>query len=132
MADEKIVPPNETRTVKIAGREVAVGIMTMGELLRVKGIFAGGKLERMAADSDLGGIIDAFPDEMMDVARVVTDLTRDELYGAQVDEFLNLCAAIIEINSDFFSRRLGPSLRNLLGQLVRMAAMSAGSQRSSF
>lgn len=125
------VLPADPSVVRVSGRDVSVGVLTMGQLLKVRKIFEGGKLESLAANVDLLGVIEAFPEEMMQVAMVATDLTQQELDDAGVDEFVFLCAEILEKNADFFARRLGPSLQKLLGQLVKVAALAGGFKRSS-
>lgn len=131
MNDELDALLPETQKVAICGREIEVGPMTVDQILRVLKVFNGGKLDKMTADTSLVDLIEAFPDEMIAVAMIVTGLAREEIGQARTDEFVELLAAIIERNRDFFVRRLGPSLRHLLGELVSVAAMGeAGFARS--
>ncbi len=100
----------------------------MGQLLRAKSVFSGGKLDRLASNTDLLGAIDVLPDEFIELCLIATDLTRDEINSAQVDEFVFLCAEIVEKNHDFFVRRVGPSLQKLVGLLLKVAT-ETGLQR---
>ena len=128
--DIDILSP-EPVTMTIAGREVTVAELTMDQVIKVVQVFKGGKLESLPADGDLLALIEAFPEEMMRVCMIATGITRDEIGKAKVDDFVNLCAAIIERNTDFFARRLGPSLKRLLGVLVKVAAMAAAGSTPS-
>lgn len=130
MSETSIIPAPPSK-IRIAGRDVSVGVLTMGQLLQTKNIFSGGKLERLSANTDLLGAIEVLPDEFIDLCLVATDLTRDEINAVQIDEFVLLCAEIVEKNHDFFVRRLGPSLKKLLGQLVKVAALAGGFKHSS-
>lgn len=127
---EALVPT--PKTVKLGEREVTIGPMNMGQILKVGKVFEGGKLAAIPANADLLTLIDAFPEEMIQVAMIVCDAKREEIDGLEVIDFVNLCADIIEGNRDFFARRIGPAMQRLLGELIRVATMvGAGSTPSS-
>lgn len=128
--DLDILAP-DTETLTVAGREVVVGELTVDQVIKITKAFKGGKLENLPAGADLLDLIEAFPEEMIQICMIATGATREEMGRAKTDEFLNLCAAIIGRNTDFFVRRLGPSLKRLVGELIKVAAMaSAGSTAS--
>lgn len=110
--------------VRILDREVEVRALKLGQLLAITQLFQGGKLANVKADSDLLDIIEALPEEMIQLASIATGLTREELGQAELDEFVMLCATILEKNRDFFARRLGPSLKALAAQLMKITAVA--------
>jgi hypothetical protein len=129
MSDHHIIPP-QPDIVRIIGRDIEVRALTVGPLLRIKQLFAGGKLESLPAGADLWALFDALPDEMIDMVAIATGLTREEIDRAEVDEFVILCNAVLEKNQDFFVQRLGPSLKPFLAQLVTLANLAGGFQPS--
>lgn len=132
MNDDKLLAPLPDK-VQILGREIEIHALKMGQLLQVVKVFEGGKLQNVQAGADLLDIIEALPEEMIQVAMIATNITREEIATAEVDEFVMLVATILEKNRDFFARRLGPSLKVLAAQLMKITAMAvaAGSTHST-
>lgn len=111
------------KRVKIGDREITVGPLNMGQLLAVRKVFSGGKLEKLASNADMLDLIDTLMDEMIEVVRIACDLDEASLHKLTGEEFIELCTAIIEGNRDFFVRWIGPALHRLMGELIRVAAM---------
>jgi hypothetical protein len=127
--DNDIVPPSPD-VVRFLGRDIEIHALKVGQLLSIKKLFAGGKLEQVAADADLIDMIDILPEEMIRVVEIALGVPRKDIDGAEVDEFLNVCAAIFNKNSDFFVQRLGPSLLKMTAQLAALASLAGGLTQS--
>lgn len=125
VSDNDIIPPTPD-IVHFLGRDVEIHALKIGQLLSIKKIFAGGKLEQVTANADLIDLIDVLPEEMIRVVEIALGIPRAEIDGAEVDEFVNICSAIFQKNSDFFVKRLGPSLQKMTAQLAALACLAGG------
>lgn len=122
---DALIPP-EPRTVPFAGSEVTVRVLTMGQVLRLVELFKGGKLEKLKADADLFDWIETFPEEMIGITMIAMEMKRDQVNAGSVEEFVHLLGEILDLNRDFFFRKIGPALRILIGKLALVAGLLDG------
>lgn len=103
-----------TKTVTFAGSDVTIKPITMGRLSQFSAAIAPIASEVMGAIDGNGDMISAIinhSDRLIDAVHVATGIDKNALNDCLPDEFLGLAAAVIEINTDFFARRLLPSLK---------------------
>ena len=117
MSDElQIITPPET-TVMFMGEEVKVTPVRMGNLqdftTAVRPI-AGDLMEAFNGSGDMITTIELHTDRMILAVHFGTGVPVEKLKAAMPDEFLALTAAVVEINMDFFVRRLLPSIKTTL------------------
>lgn len=115
------------KRVTIAGRGIELLPLRIRQLpafsravSKVGPLLAEGRLmEALAADGE--GVIEAIA--------IAADVDREWLDGLYPDDFLDLAAAVVEVNLDFFGQRLRPALEAAQERLAK-AMISAG-ERSS-
>lgn len=105
---EVIVPP--VRTLRFAGRDVEVRPLKVGQLPGVMQALAGVDLAQGLDTGGLPDLVAAHGDRVIDAVVIATRLPREAVEEAELDEFAALLAALVEINSDFFVRRVLPAL----------------------
>jgi hypothetical protein len=134
MSEElEIITPAE-KTVTFAGKEITVSPIRMGKLqaftAAVKPI-ANDVIEALSGDGsgDLLLTIELHGDRMIRAVSVATGISEAELGDAMPDDFIALASAVIEINADFFVRRLLPSVKQAVEGL--QATLKAGQASSS-
>lgn len=96
-----IDPPS--RTLQFGGRELQVHPMTVGKIPAVTRALRGMRLEA----TDAAGIMELVAehgDQVLQAAAHATGLPLEEIQAASLPDFVELFAAVLEVNSAFFTR----------------------------
>lgn len=67
------------------------------------------------------------PDAVINAIRVGARLTAEDMAGLAIDEMVRLGAAVIQVNADFFVRRLGPAFVTAIEKMTKTVAGSVPS-----
>lgn len=114
--------------VEVGGRTVSVKPLTVGQLP----VFA--RAIRPLAPALQGGeadwleLIAEHGESVIASVSIATAMTREDLGGLPPDEFVRLAAAVMEVNMDFFVRRLTPAVSAAAEKM--MLASGAGAPPS--
>lgn len=114
-------------TVTAGGREVAVAPIKVRELPA----FAAAVdplLQEIAAGAGVAALMMSNPEAFIKAVAIGARLERAFVDDLELDELLNLAAAVLEVNVDFFVRRLAPAFNLAVG---RIGALVAGLMLSS-
>lgn len=114
------------RTVRFGGREIEVMPMTVGKVPAVTRALRGVRI----GDTDAAGILELVAehgDQVLEAAAKATDIPLKDIQAAALPEFVELFAAIIEVNAAFFTQALG----HLVGTLQAFGAGRTSSTGSS-
>jgi hypothetical protein len=131
---EVLDPPR--RTLYLAGEEIAVAPLTIGQVGPVQRVLSPLLAELRAASGDralefeLQAFVLEHTDEAVAVAAIAIDRPREWVARLFIDDFVELASAVFEINLNFFNRRLVASLERLTTRL-QAAAGSISSPTSS-
>lgn len=122
---------NEPRIVTVGGRDVAVTPIRTRELpafmRSVEPLFG-----LAATGAGVAEMVLHNADAVIQATAIGARVERDWIDGLDLAELLLLAAAIMEVNADFFVRRLGPALTLAMGSLsVRLAGMTLSSASSA-
>lgn len=118
----------EPRIVRAAGRDIAVRPLTPRQLPRfiaairpLQGALAGRSLDELAG----AGLVELAAEHAEAVIAAVAIATRQDeaVIGDELDlaELLDLAAAVIEVNADFFARRVVPTVTATVDRLRQLA-----------
>lgn len=114
-------------TVTAGGREVAVTPIKVRELPA----FAAAVeplLQAVSSGADVSALLMRDAESLIKAVAIGARLERAFVDDLELDELLTLAAAVLEVNADFFVRRVAPAL-NLA--VERIGARMAGSMLSS-
>jgi hypothetical protein len=129
MTDELEILGPTNNVAKFGGEEITVSPIRMGKLqaftIAVKPI-AQDLIAALSGEGDLLATIEQHGDKLIEAVHIATGVPRETLEGAQIDEFITLAAAVVEVNADFFARRLLPAVRGAVENLGK--AVKAGQQ----
>ena len=131
MSDQELdilnAPENK---VTFNGKEITITPIRMGKLqaftAAVKPI-AGDLVEAIGGNGDMLTTIELHGDKMILAVSIATGLSVDELNDSEADEFVRLASAVIEVNADFFVRKLLPSVRGAVEKMTARARAGSGS-----
>lgn len=97
----------EPRVVPFNGRDVAIAPLKVGKIPAIaralKGANITGEIDVLALLADHG-------DGLLEAVSIATGIDKIELEAADLDEFAALFRAVIEVNNDFFTRKILPIL----------------------
>jgi hypothetical protein len=120
MSELEIVSPPE-KQIEFLGRKIALTPITMGKLQRftiaVRPIAADLFLA-LEGSGDVVQTIELHGERMIEAVSIATGIEQTELESVLPDDFLKLAEAVVEVNADFFVRRLIPSLMPLFVRAV--------------
>lgn len=118
------------RNVTVAGRMVSVLPLTIGQLPRfVRAIQPALPMLAGKEDPDWLALVGEHGEALIEAAAIATGLEVAEIEVAAPDEFVLLCGAIFEVNTDFFVRRLAPALQSATANMevaMQTATIGAG------
>lgn len=122
---------NEPRMVHAGGREIAITPIKVRELpafmRAVEPLFA-----VAAAGAGVAEMMLHNSDAVIQSTAIGARVDREWIDGLDLVDLLLLAAAVMEVNADFFVRRLGPALTLAMGSLsVRLAGMTLSSASSA-
>lgn len=115
MSDElSVVFEPTTRTVIIGQDQITVTPIRIGKLQAftqaIKPI-AADVLDAMEGSGDLLTTIELHGDRMIEAVQVATGIERGKLDEMLPDDFVRLTSAVVEVNADFFIKRLLPAMK---------------------
>lgn len=116
---EIVSPPK--RMITFNGREIAIMPVNVGNLqdfsLAVRPIMA----DVFMALEGTGDVLQTFElhgNRMITAVAIATGIDRKELEALDMEVFLKLMQIVVEVNTDFFIRRLIPSMMPLFARAV--------------
>lgn len=118
--------PADPRVVRIGPdgqHEVTVRVLNIRQIAHLVELFKDGKLDKLSAGADVFELLEVLPGEMIGMVMISTALSREQLDEATADQFLELLSTILELNRDFFFRKIGPALRVLLAQVALVSGI---------
>ena len=125
-----IEPPSIT--VMFQGHPLEIRPLTVGQLpammRALRDVEMPTSLDAHRLASQLPGLIADNGEAIIQAAVIASGEARAVVESAALDEFVELVAAVIEINSDFFVRTLLPTMTL---QVARLRQRSAGATHSS-
>lgn len=124
---EVLNPPQAS--VQFGGESVTVTPIRMGKLqafTRVVRPIASDIMEALGGSGDLLTTIELHCDRLIEAVQIATGIEREKLDNALPDEFIALAKAVIEINADFFARRLLPAVKTAVEGLQQTVTQAAG------
>lgn len=114
MEDMSVLEPT-FQEVGYRGENLTITALKVGQIPRflraakpVFGALAG--LANGAKELDLVGLVAEHGDALIEAAAVATGKTPDWLGEGGADEFAHLIKAILEVNGDFFAKKVAPQL----------------------
>jgi hypothetical protein len=124
----EIVSPPET-VVNFEGQQITISPIRMGKLqaftAAVKPV-AQDLILALNGSGDLLTTIELHGSRLIDAVHIGSGVPRDQLENCLPDEFITLAAAVVEVNADFFARRLLPAVRGAIDGVSK--TMKAGQQ----
>lgn len=112
--DLSVVFEPTTQTVTIGQDQITVTPIRIGKLQAftqaIKPI-ASDVLDAMEGSGDLLTTIELHGDRMIEAVQVATGLERGKLDEMLPDDFVRLTSAVVEVNADFFIKRLLPAMK---------------------
>src|SRR5574340_1578082 len=116
-------------TVTAGGREVAVTPIRTRELVAFTAA-VDPLLQEIAAGAGVAALMTRDVESLIKAVAIGARLERAFVDDLELDELLNLAAAVLEVNADFFVRRLAPALDlavERIGARLAGAMLSSGS-----
>lgn len=101
---DDLMPP--TRTVRVGGREITVGVLVWRQIPAF--LRAVAEPLPLIAAGDYLAVVTTYPDQMAEALRIATGVDRAFLDGLRGDEVLALADAVLELNLHFFVETLMP------------------------
>jgi hypothetical protein len=101
------------KEVEIAGKKMVIKPFSLGQIPKVAGLF--GKLGPALAESN-GNIIKMIElggEPMLDMLALSANKPRSWVDALEPDQGIDLIAAVIEQNKEFFAKKMGPALEKL-------------------
>lgn len=114
--------------VEVGGETVKVAPLTVGQLPAFARAIRPLAPALQGGPADWLGLLADHGESMIDSVGIATGLKHGHLAGLPPDEFVVLAAAVMEVNMDFFVRRLTPVVSAAAEKMV--AAIGAGAMRS--
>ena len=123
MSLEALFP--EARRLTVGGRAVEISPLKMRQVpVFLRSIAKPWAL--VMAEEYLAAIME-FPDEIRQAVSAATDLEDAFLSDLRADEFLDLAAAVLEVNLDFFARMILPKTNALAKNIQKIGQMTTSS-----
>lgn len=122
-----LVPPAVTLTV--GGESIAITPLRIGELPAFTRAIAPAAAEFRREGLDWLALFGLHGEAILTALAVATRKPREWIEGLAADEAILLAATVIEVNSDFFARRVLPKVEAAMAKVPATAA--AGSTSSS-
>lgn len=120
---EKLVPP--TVVVMVGGESVTLSPVRLGQLPALVRA-AAPIFDRLAGGNVVQALLDD-PDAVLRALEAATGIVRARLDALPLDEAIDLVAAVVELNADFFSRAVAPRIG---AATDRLAAVTGGTASS--
>jgi len=131
MSDEELMQFDVPEMMVEAGGEtVTVRPLTIGQLPAFMRALKGVQFQVGEEGTDVIGLIADHGEAIAEAVAVATGLSVDQVAALAPDDFIGLAEAVVEINADFFARRVLPRFSSALERLAGTAAVAAGSTPS--
>jgi len=120
MSEELAIISPPEKIVTFMGEQITVSPVNIGRLQAFTAAvrpIANDLIEAVNGSGDLLMTIELHGDRMIRAVSVATGIPDETVAKAMPDEFIALAAAVVEINADFFVRRLLPSLKQAVDGL---------------
>lgn len=113
-SDLSVIFETKSRDVQVGENTVTVTPIKMGNLQAftqaIKPI-ASDVLDAMEGSGDLLTTIELHGERMIEAVRIGTGIERQRLDEMLPDDFVRLASAVVEVNADFFIKRLLPAMK---------------------
>lgn len=129
MADqlEKLIP--QAAVVLVGGVEIEIKPLTIGLIPKitrlVKGIPLSLDSEVIGSGEYWLGLIGEHGDSIIEVVAVASGQSKDAVSGLPIDDFVALAVKVVEVNADFFTRKVMPAASQALAGLTSLNSSSA-------
>lgn len=114
---DNLIPP--TRSLDIGGESIDVRPLRVGQLpaftRAIAALLAAGE-----SIDDPVDLVAKYPEEIAAATAVALDRPRDWVDARELDQMVDLVAAIIEVNADFFVRRVLPKMEAASGRITAL------------
>lgn len=133
MSDDLAILNPEQKTVDFNGEQITITPVRMGNLQAFTAVMrpiTKDVIMALEGDGDLLMTIELHGNRMIEAVSIGTGISKERLDQCLPDEFLKLAVAVIEINADFFVRRLLPSVVASV-QAMREKVQELGTTRFS-
>lgn len=121
MGDGLEILQPRSRQVSFAGETIAVRPLTIGQILAVRRALDGVDVSGGFGVDEIPKLLLAHSDQVLNALAAAVNLSRPTIEAADAAELLDLLVAVIEENTDFFVRRLIPSLRGVVAKVAAVA-----------
>lgn len=124
-----LAPPRQT--LKVNGEEIEVIPLTIGRVGAVMRALGPVVDEMQAEGFDLVRFVSRHTGEAIGAVAAATDKPWKWVSELPPDEFLELAGLLVEVNADFFSRQLEPSLKRVTARLQAAAGRISSADSSA-
>jgi len=108
----------EYQSIVIADQEVIIRQIRIGQLPAVlRAVQPLSHMLMQAAPLDIKSMLMLYADDCLTLLQVLSGRPRDWVDALEVDDAIALFSALLEVNLDFFVRRVLPLLPQVMGQL---------------
>ncbi len=114
--------------VTVGGETISVKALTVGQIPAFARAIRPCAPALQGGGADWLALLADHGDAMIDSVGIATGLDVEHLYGLPPDEFVALASAVMEVNMDFFVRRLAPTVSAAAEKMI--AASGAGAMPS--
>lgn len=121
LADDFDAIAPQGRGATVHGTPIKVTPLTVGQIPAVMRALRGVDLARFSAgDLDaLGELLADHGDGVITAIAVAARQPEEVVAGLDLEEFLALLTVVVEVNADFFARRVAPAMKLTLARLKR-------------
>ncbi|MGH8521943.1 MAG: hypothetical protein ACREU9_11115 [Gammaproteobacteria bacterium] len=112
----------------VGGKTLEVVPLTVGQLPAFARAIRSLAPALQGGEADWLGLLAEHGESMIAAVGIATGLKHEDLAGLPPDEFVALAAALMEVNMDFFVRRLTPAVNAAAEKIVTVSG--AGATRS--
>ncbi len=121
LADDFDAISPQGRGATVCGQPIEVTPLTVGQIPAVMRALRGVDLARFDGDNldVLGDLLADHGDGIITAVAIAARQPQPVVADLELDEFLALFAVVLEVNADFFARRVAPALKLTLARVQR-------------
>lgn len=119
---ERLVPP--TITVMVGGESLLLSPVRLGQLPAL--VRAAAPIFDRLASGNVVQVLLEEPDAVLHAVQAATGIERARIDALALDEAVDLVAAVIELNADFFTRAVAPRIGAATARLAAVSETVAG------
>jgi hypothetical protein len=124
---EQLLP--EPALVKAGGLDIEIKPLTIGQIPKITKLLKGVPLsldpETIGSGEYWLGLIGEHGDNIIEVVAVASGQDKNIVSGFPLDDFVKLAVKVIEVNADFFTRKVMPAASQALAGLTSLNSSSA-------